>query len=190
MFNDEYGLTKAVLNGEKNMTRRIVPNGTPLGNWNETLKYSRYKPGDIVAIAQSYSELLWNLSLKNYERILNLNGIKTNDDFIDILNGPGLHNKMFVRANYMLNKIEITDTTIERLQDITWHDAIREGVRMCNNLSSKGEIIQGAYCYAIRCGLLFDDPIKAYACLINRICGKGTWESNPFVYVYTFEYIN
>ena len=45
MFNDEYGLTKAVLNGEKNMTRRIVPNGTPLGNWNETLKYSRYKQG-------------------------------------------------------------------------------------------------------------------------------------------------
>ena len=54
MFNDRYGLTEAVLAGRKTMTRRIVPDGTPLGNWEETEKMSRFKVGEVVAVAQSY----------------------------------------------------------------------------------------------------------------------------------------
>lgn len=30
-------------------------------------------------------------------------------------------------------------------------------------------------------------PQEAYAALIDRINGKGTWESNPFVWVYDYE---
>lgn len=32
-----------------------------------------------------------------------------------------------------------------------------------------------------------DTPREAYAALIDRISGKGTWESNPFVFAYEFE---
>lgn len=32
-------------------------------------------------------------------------------------------------------------------------------------------------------------PREAYAALIDRISGKGTWESNPYVFVYEFELI-
>ena len=32
MFNDKYFLTQAVLNGTKTMTRRLLKDGTPLGN--------------------------------------------------------------------------------------------------------------------------------------------------------------
>lgn len=30
---------------------------------------------------------------------------------------------------------------------------------------------------------------EAYAALIDKISGKGTWESNPYVFVYEFELI-
>ena len=36
------------------MTRRVLKEGIPLGNWEETAKHLPYKVGDIVAIAQSY----------------------------------------------------------------------------------------------------------------------------------------
>ena len=36
----------------------------------------------------------------------------------------------------------------------------------------------------------FRTPQDAYASLIDRISGKGTWESNPYVFVYDFELID
>lgn len=30
---------------------------------------------------------------------------------------------------------------------------------------------------------------KAYAALIDKISGKGTWDSNPYVFVYEFELV-
>ena len=38
MFNDKFLLTQAVLREEKTQTRRIVKDGTPLGNFEETMK--------------------------------------------------------------------------------------------------------------------------------------------------------
>lgn len=35
----------------------------------------------------------------------------------------------------------------------------------------------------------FNTPREAYAALIDRISGKGTWSSNPFVFVYDFELV-
>ena len=43
MFNDKYCLTEAVLAGQKTMTRRVLREGTPLGNWEEIAKYLPYK---------------------------------------------------------------------------------------------------------------------------------------------------
>ena len=38
-----------------------------------------------------------------------------------------------------------------------------------------------------RCTLEFDTPREAFAALIDKVSGKGTWESNPYVWVYEFE---
>ena len=35
----------------------------------------------------------------------------------------------------------------------------------------------------------FDNPKEAYADLIDKINDKGTWESNPYVFVYDFELV-
>ena len=35
----------------------------------------------------------------------------------------------------------------------------------------------------------FRTPQEAFAILIDKINGKGTWESNPYVWVYDFELV-
>ena len=39
----------------------------------------------------------------------------------------------------------------------------------------------------VRLQLIGRSPKEAYAALINVLSGKGTWESNPYVFVYDFE---
>lgn len=56
MFNDKYCLTQAVLAGTKTMTRRVLRDNVPLGNWEETKKHLPYKVGEVVAIAQPYKD--------------------------------------------------------------------------------------------------------------------------------------
>lgn len=36
----------------------------------------------------------------------------------------------------------------------------------------------------------FSSPQRAYADLIDKISGKGTWESNPWVVTYEFKLID
>lgn len=168
MFNDKYGLTKAVLKGRKTMTRRIVPDGTPLGNW-ETEKMSRFKVGEVVAVAQSYHSL-------------NKSGYVA-PEWLDHYceDSAGYENKMFVRADLMPHNIRITNVRLERLQDITDEDCLKEGVFL-------GQFHTYSYVGRPRCP--FGTPREAFASLIDRISGKGTWQSNPLVYVYEFELIN
>lgn len=40
-----------------------------------------------------------------------------------------------------------------------------------------------------RCRWRYAHPL-AYAALIDRISGKGTWESNPYVFTYEFELVD
>lgn len=35
----------------------------------------------------------------------------------------------------------------------------------------------------------FDTPREAFAALIDRTSGKGTWQSNPFVFVYEYKLV-
>lgn len=161
MFKDKYGLTEAVLAGIKTMTRRIVPDGTTLGNWEETEKISRFKPGEVVAVAQSYEDAGYNPLAASHL--------------------SGWANKMFVKANLMPHRIRITNVRVERMQDISDEDCIREGIVKalglygCEGLCERGD------------QLYFNTPRTAFAALIDRISGKGTWEKNPLVFVYEFE---
>lgn len=95
---------------------------------------------------------------------------------------------MFVRAELMPHQIRITNVSVERLQDISDPDIKAEGVDYVNGYSES---------YFFGFGVKTDKGwIKhgntlreAYAALIDRISGKDTWESNPYVFVYDFELI-
>ena len=173
MFNDRFCLTEAVLKGRKTMTRRIVPDGTPLGNWNETEKKLRYKVGEIIAVAQSYHEL-------------NKQGYLA-PEWLDHTceSSAGYDNKMFVKAELMPHRIKITDAKIERLQDISPADAIQEGVEKWMD----GYIVPGLMAHGGQHNECFDTPCLAFASLIDKLLGVGTWERNLWVVAYTFKLV-
>lgn len=190
MFNDKYGLTQAVLEGRKTQTRRIayvgniktIDCGICVESKNfgrATLFYgideiakSRYKIGEEIAVAQHYNGIIPNLvcDLEEIEKLL--------------LSG-GLANKMFVKADIMPHRIRITDIRAERLQDISEDDCLAEGIWRADNVGLECT----TYWYHGLANSSFRTPQDAYASLIDHISGKGTWASNPYVFVYEFELI-
>lgn len=175
MFNDRFRLTQAVLEGRKTMTRRVCKGEIPLGNWEETEKHATYHVGEVVAIAQNYNDVLeeWK---KGYGQ-----GI-----FLSPKDEAGMTNKMFVRADDMPHHIKITNIRVEHLQDISDEDCLREGIYM--DYDAHGGL--PFYDYHNNQHNGFDTPLEAFAALIDKVSGKGTWESNPMVWVYEFELVD
>ena len=99
---------------------------------------------------------------------------------------PGFYNKMFVDSSKMIHQIRITNVRVEKLEDISEQDAIAEGITYAGlTHDDYGEpmfVIDG-------CKEEFSSARDAYACLIDKISGKGTWTSNPYVFVYNFKLI-
>ena len=212
MFNDKYCLTKAVLDGTKTMTRRkftltldknvdgklirVYPskvffdNGKWLFDYEGRIynlpkeNYPRYGVGEVVAIAQSY-------------HTLNKSGY-TAPEWLDHVceSSAGYENKMFVRADLMPHHIRITDVKVERLQDISDKECLREGVKRASiGFYAEGVKVKDWEKEAHRetasgCLKLFPFPRPAFAALIDKVSGKGTWERNPWVVAYTFELVD
>lgn len=206
MFNDKYGLTEAVLSGRKTMTRRVIKcnicrmllsysrhEGIDVSRDEFTLKeHSPYEVGEVVAVAQSYEEVLRELESKILSEKFQALPLRTQADykaryrFLNNFDGIARTNKMFVHAIAMPHRIRITDIKVERQQDITDEDCLREGV-----VEVKGKFIADNDTMTEGRGFLstalFRTPREAFAALIDKTCGTGTWESNPFVFAYTFE---
>lgn len=195
MFNDKYGLTQAVLKGRKTETRRIVytqngfvvfggedfqlkklDNGQALLTLcNNRFKTAHYKIGETIGIAQKYEDLIKN---DEFYRLCGKNGMPLEC----IKYERGCNNKMFVRADLMPHHIRITNIRVERLQDISEADCLKEGIWCDDNVGLEGT----TYWYHGLANSSFRTAKEAYAALIDKISGKGTWESNPWVFVYNF----
>lgn len=192
MFNDQYGLTKAVLDGRKTQTRRMVKGKNDsnfiidilepehivslnniLGSDDNDL--SSYHIGETVAIAQRYSDIMKD-------------GYPT-ETSQNVRCTAGWNNKMFVKSEYMTHHIRITGVHVERLQDISDTDCFAEGIYRRDDVldSNLEEVVAYTFPNSIRNWLT---PKEAYAALIDKISGKGTWDSNPYVFVYEFELID
>lgn len=184
MFNDKYGLTQAVLEGRKTQTRRtfLKPGEDPLLH-GITPEYlisvrSRYSLGETIAIAQKYEDLRKD---DEFYRLCGKNGMPLEC----IKYERGCNNKMFVRADLMPHHIRITNIRVERLQDISEEDCLKEGIWRDDNVGLEGT----TYWYHGLANSSFRTPQQAYASLIDRISGKGTWEGNLWVFVYDFELV-
>ncbi len=205
MFNDRYGLTQAVLDGRKTMTRRVMSidfyNSLDMkayGNGDMECFMDRdgdfidfryttktpYQLGEIVAVAQSY-------------HALNKSGYvapKWCEHTCE--SSSGYKNKMFVRADLMPHRIRITNIKVERLQDISDEDCLKEGLTIASVNNG-----QGNYGFHTEYNLVYYDNFgrtkiiggrnarEAFADLIDKVCGRGTWDVNPYVFVYEFELI-
>ena len=210
MFNDKFGLTQAVLDGRKTMTRRIIKcprtfRGEWVAGFNIYRRHSdkkivdwpcmydaderefdmgeilpKYKLGEVVAIAQSYKDVdRFHRKGKNADYLEYLDSILP-----ELKLYPGWGNKMFVKADLMPHHIKITGIKVERLQDISDEDCLKEGIiHVSTFLGQKiyhTPHVNGSY-------LSTNVAQEAFAYLIDKVSGKGTWEENPFVWVYEFK---
>lgn len=185
MFNDRYGLTQAVIEGRKIMTRRVLlgidfPVNMVMGrvlpdkdgkiyavaNGENIIVKLRYEVGEVVAVAQCYNDVV--------------------REFTDLAFVPGSTNKMFVRADLMPHQIRITGIRCERLRDISDGECIKEGVR------AGSQALEYPYYFIDTKRFLICDyksPRRAFAALIDKVSGRGTWDCNPWVMVYEFELV-
>lgn len=112
----------------------------------------------------------------------------TDKEFLDNVNSisrlQGWKNKLFMPESAARYFIEITAVRAERLQDITEADCIKEGIDRIDFPAIHFGIEEGEYF-----NWLGNTPQEAYASLIDKINGKGTWEKNPFVWVYDFKLV-
>lgn len=215
MFNDRFGLTQAVLDGRKTMTRRImkVPKKF-MGEEDLTLEYHQrltenkhfydcvvcdadgyelgqmplpYEVGDVVAIAQSYKDAGYepgrNIPLKKH------GGLQVRADSL-----AGWTNKMFVKPELMPYRVQFYGIKFEHLQDISDEDCLREGIyefhpyidRNPNDKLKSYRFIDKKSKY----GYYQLSPARdCFAVLIDKVCGNGTWESNPWVCAYEFKLV-
>ena len=191
MFNDRYGLTDVVIKGQKTMTRRIefakelqkmIDDSDSYYYDNGYLVFAtqdvdihhvktRYKVGEVVAVAQSYEAA-------GFDPEYSIEGM------LYAKKHAGWRNKMFVSAKYMSHRIRITGIKCERLQDISDDCCLKEGIRYVPDVNmfyfedvSREE------------GFYFGNPREAFAALIDKVSGRGTWASNPWVVVYEFELV-
>lgn len=197
MFNDKYGLTKAVLEGRKTQTRRFIPKEFFTLQWDErddtlvvenefcdfidirNTKFCMLKVGEIVAVAQNYTACggFMDDGTPRWDYISCIVGSKNR----------GWSNKMFVKPELMPHQIKITNVRIERLQDISDEDCLAEGIQIGQCGSADTHFMDVYYIpneiqpYCL--------PKDAYAALIDKVGKKGDWDSNPYVFVYDFELI-
>lgn len=205
MFNDRYGLTQAVISGRKTVTRRVIKDAWwPIykieaegmrGNIinvianNGKLVIERkcpYKIGEIVAVAQSYRNILDELESNFFNKEHWEHGAQKRAEYAGMIYTPGYSNKMYVRADMMLHQIQIRDLRIERLQDIS-DDYFKEGITLL--ASADDGRIQWGYADEHLRYYMFDSPREAFASLIDKVSGKGTWDRNPFVWRIEFQLV-
>ena len=204
MFSERYGLEQAVLAGTKTMTRRIIKGAyvavihlkyegsfiwkTEDGD-SVILPQPTYKIGEEVAIAQNY-ETCWDYYKTQWESRNDPSDWHTPDAMLGdaVEETKGYRNKMFVKADMMPHRIRITGIKAERLQNISDEEAMREGIRQSVVEYGDKKIVQWTY-FGEKITTWYDTPREAFAALIDRISGRGTWQSNPWVYAYTFELI-
>jgi len=207
-FNNKYGLNQAVLEGRKTMTRRLV-HGLPdnvvkpigvigkgvlkgcfeylYGNNAHGVIETAYHINEEVAVAQTYCELREELAKRDF---------KCTDTLYDAFyramqfgracdTDYGWNNKQGVRADLMPHRIRITHINIERLQEISEEDCLCEGVEKWLDCY----IVTGIMEHNGKNNVCFNNPRDAFSVLIDKISGKGTWQRNPWVFVYSFELI-
>lgn len=186
-------LTQLVIEGKKDMTRRL------------TTDRRQYEVGEKVALAEAYGFIWRELNAIPDKQIAYMRRLRSvlNVEHPSII--PAWENKLFVRPELMRYQIEITGKRTEHLQDISDEDILREGVfhGMCSSRNietgetgdytwldiKRKKLPNGHYHVNIKHNI-HSNIRECFIEMIKHICGKGTWEQNPEVYVYTFKLID
>ena len=212
-------LFNAVVEGRKMQTRRVcIPQPHRFENTNFTHIYlsngdlhiveggevvevlkPRYKIGETLYLKEPYcfeygdcGELHYKYAGKDEFDDFKLD---SNSDFSKMK----WKNKLFMPEKFARYFIEITGVRCERLQDISGEDCLKEGIiemdwECASDIHSHLVNSGNVYGWDEDCNngngnIEYSTPQQAFAALINSI-EKGTWEQNPYVWVYDFKLKN
>lgn len=200
-------MVRALLEGRKTQTRRVVKNPFPysqcvgikqhgdewlqiltdgegqaftLGNINKRLSCPYGKPGDLLWVRETF------LYRNNRQNIICSADYSTlNSAGVGALYGgwkPSIHMPRWASRL----TLEITGIRVERLQDISEEDAIAEGIEPKKLRHFNGEGFDGWNCYTVA-DSGYENPIHSYESLWKSINGRDSWAANPWVWVIEFK---
>ena len=188
LFNTE--MVRAILNGRKSCTRRILKGGIPFdekaeywnvlkkGEWSGPIcseyfikQCSPYKPGDILYVRETWSlrfdgEKCFYKADKNTSR-----EEKCLLDYDDVRWHPSIHMPKEAARIFL----RVTNVRVERLQEITSEQICKEGVEVEEPYALNGEEKRYAF------SNLWNSTIK------KSDLDRYGWDALPWVWVIEFE---
>lgn len=195
MFIEE--LFTRVVDCEKTQTRRVIKGLIPdeirekgkiiFLHWQTK---PRYKKGDIVYLKEPYSfsrpvisknKNITSINVDySYEPKMSMTIKNPDIELSDDLLKP--HNKMFMPERYCRYKIKFTKVWVERLNEISEEDAIKEGVAWLNDVRKDTRkyknYANGRYSLST--------AKKSYMSLLEKINGSIFLKENPPIWCYQF----
>jgi len=189
-------MVKAILNGTKTQTRRIVKYNKKIespnigfsvfsednefevrgvhenGQFGSSFFKKPINKGDIIWVRETFAEYQTGIIYKADEKY---NGIVDND----ICKWKP---SLFMKKEVCRLFLEVTNIRIEKLNIISDSDSIEEGIEFSNEFGYK--------LYSKK--PFFSKHLSAsdsYMSLWELINGQGSWKENPFVWVYTFKVV-
>lgn len=205
LFNTD--MVRAILDGRKTVTRRLIkpqPTGNvehrkgyridQLGELKQSendseyfLKFKpRYQPGDILYVRETWNTYCHDCISKKMDNILgptckyacgkNENGFyykATDKGYIGWI--PSIHMPKEAARIFL----KVTDVRVERLQDITWQQAAKEGCQ--GSTSDEPDPLFHIPTLNDEFKKLWDSTIK------KSDIGCYGWDANPWVWVIEFE---
>lgn len=161
-FNTE--MVRAILEGRKTVTRRVIKPGTPLGDWGETVQCCPYVVGEEIYVQEEWQEEL--------DALVGLREVIYRADFTNHrIQEINWYKPEFLQGEDARLFLQVTDVRAENLHEITEIQALCEGVVADKSL--------GDTCYT-----------DAFVRLWDSIYGEDIarqWDSNPWVWVITFK---
>jgi len=172
-------MVQAILEDRKTMTRRIMndqpneklfPCGTGCQYWANDpndlkAKYykAKYEIGDILWVRETWRK---NNGMPTgypfeYRATAEADGVPIDEPWKPSIFMPREAARIFLK---------VTRVRVERLQDISGEDAMKEGVKVESMFP-----------------LCIGDSYRAFSILWESINGKESWDANPWVWVYEFE---
>lgn len=192
-------LFQMVISGQKIQTRRVINPQPIYPHYNDVLidgsfsfasrsyhQYEyirpRYNIGEKIYLKEPYFQPSIMLPPRQSGYIYRYDA-GLNTPFVNLASGKERwKNKLFMPERAARYWIEITNVKVERLQDISERDCIKEGIKDHRDGCSYKRFFDNG----LKRGW-YADAKESYKHLINAIDGKGTWDNNPFVFVYDFK---
>ncbi len=204
LFSTE--MVKAILDDRKTQTRRVIKpqpekgrsyfgwimperNHIAFGYENRIFSWHKFpygQPGDVLWVRETFRKSDFPDYEGKYEFKANCNNPDANYN-----NGiwkPSIHMPKAAARIWL----EITDVKVERVQDISYNDAIAEGIESWPSPIHKGRTSYQDYLDPGKPGIDCPcvTPYFSYFSLWSKINGTESWDANPWVWVITFKVLS